>query len=114
MKLKYNILINKANFRRDTSRIKIRPNTHSHFFVGHHVGHLVHLHVGHHSLVSTYCETLTEWKYESITDLQTDRVGARDTCVSKKGIYTVQNYDYELIFRFFMFLNINVFDMRKS
>ena len=63
------------------------------FFVGRHVGHLVHLivsrhvhlHVGHHDVVST----LTEWKSESITDdgQITDRltgVGARDTCVSKK------------------------------
>ena len=34
------------------------------------VCHLVHLHVGHHNVISTLCEgseTLTEWKSESIT-----------------------------------------------
>ena len=55
----------------------------SHQIVHLHVGHHVHLHVGHHfshharyhNVVSTLCEVseaLTEWKFESITDLRTD------------------------------------------
>ena len=55
----------------------------SHQIVDLHVGHHVHLHVGHHfshharyhNVVSTLCEVseaLTEWKFESITDLRTD------------------------------------------
>ena len=38
--------------------------------VGHHVGHLIHLHVGHHIVVSTLqevSEMLTEWKSKSVT-----------------------------------------------
>ena len=47
--------------------------------VGHlvhlHVGHHVHLHVGYHDVISSLCEvseTLTEWKYESVTDGRAD------------------------------------------
>ena len=54
--------------------------------VDRHVGHLVHLHVGHHighqNVVSTLCEgseTLIEWKSETLMDGRTDGVGARDT-----------------------------------
>ena len=52
---------------------------------------IVHLHVGHHNIVSSLgegLETLTEWKSESITDLPTygrTGVGARNACASKIG-----------------------------
>ena len=42
-----------------------------HHHVGHNVGHHVGHDVGHHNAVLTLCkvsETLTEWKYESMTD----------------------------------------------
>ena len=42
-----------------------------HLHVGHHFSH----HARHHNVVSTLCEVseaLTEWKFESITDLRTD------------------------------------------
>ena len=42
-----------------------------HLHVGHHFSH----HARHHNVVSTLCkvsEALTEWKFESITDLRTD------------------------------------------
>ena len=51
---------------------------------------IVHLHVGHHNIVSSLCEgleTLTEWKSESITGLPTygrTGVGARNACASKQ------------------------------
>ena len=48
--------------------------------VGHHVGHLVHLHGGYHNVISKLCEgseTLTESKSESITNRRTGIV-ARD------------------------------------
>ena len=60
-------------------------------YVGHHVvhlvGQLVHLHVGHHNVVSTLCESsdaLTEWKSKSMADGLTG-IGARDACASKNA-----------------------------
>ena len=89
-------------------------NSMSTIFFGSHVGHLVHLHVCHHvhlhvgrhvshhvghcNVVSTLCEvseTLTEWKSESMTNQRTDgltKVGAKDTCVSKK-IHLMMDYE---------------------
>ena len=46
---------------------------------------IVHLHVGHHNVVSTLfegSETLTEWKSESVKDGLTG-VSVRDACASK-------------------------------
>ena len=46
-----------------------------------HVGRRVSHHVGHYNVVSTVCEiseTLTEWKFETITD--DGRTDGRDRC----------------------------------
>ena len=51
--------------------VDVNVDHHVHLHVGHHFSH----HARHHNVVSTLCEVseaLTEWKFESITDLRTD------------------------------------------
>ena len=56
-------------------------------------------HVGHHNVVLTLCEgseTLTEWKYESMTNSRTTEgltgVDARDAFASKKSLIELSMY----------------------
>ena len=81
--------------------VYLHVSRHVHLQLGHyvnlHVGHHVHLHVGHHighhNVILTLCEgweTLTEKKFESITDVPATGVGARDACASRNAKLFIQ------------------------